>query len=98
MIPRYQSKEVAEIFSDENRFKTWFLVEIEYLESSLAHRKESDSALIARLRQGFDQIHWTDFVQRVESHERLVKHDVIAFLMALEDILGPDARMLHRGL
>jgi len=37
-------------------------------------------------------------VSRIDEIEKIVKHDVIAFLTCVGDILGPDARYLHLGL
>jgi adenylosuccinate lyase len=35
---------------------------------------------------------------RIEEIERTTKHDVIAFLTHVEELAGPDARWLHRGM
>src|SRR6185437_16864193 len=35
---------------------------------------------------------------RIDSIERTVKHDVIAFLTHVEELAGPEARWLHRGM
>src|SRR5439155_4494605 len=36
--------------------------------------------------------------QRIEEIERTTKHDVIAFLTHVEELVGADARWLHRGM
>src|SRR5204863_2425538 len=37
-------------------------------------------------------------VARIEEIEREVKHDVIAFLTHLAEIVGPEARFVHQGM
>lgn len=98
MIPRYQTEAMTRIFSDENKFRTWFLVEIAYLDAYLKHEKKPDQTLIDRLHQKAISIDWVSFVARVSSYERDTRHDVIAFLHALEDELANDARLIHLGL
>src|SRR5205085_11867836 len=42
--------------------------------------------------------HATFDVARIDAIEREVKHDVIAFLTHLAEIVGPDARFVHQGM
>ena len=35
--------------------------------------------------------------ERIDEIEREVKHDVIAFLTHVAELVGPEARFLHRG-
>ncbi|RAI30965.1 lyase family protein, partial [Rhodoplanes roseus] len=37
-------------------------------------------------------------VERIDEIEREVKHDVIAFLTHLSEIVGPEARFVHQGM
>ena len=37
-------------------------------------------------------------VARIDEIEREVKHDVIAFLTHLSEIVGPEARFVHQGM
>ena len=37
-------------------------------------------------------------IARIDEIEREVKHDVIAFLTHLAEIVGPEARFLHQGM
>lgn len=96
MLARYQTETMRDLWSDENKFKTWYHVEIAYLEALLHHTKKTDPALIARLKSHvFD---WPRFVDNVAKIDAVVHHDVIAFLQALEEELGEDARLIHAGL
>lgn len=98
MIPRYQTKFMNELFSDDTKFATWFLIERTYLAAYLEAHGTPDEALKARLVHAQTAIDWRKFATRVLHYENDVKHDVIAFLHALEDEIGADARLIHCGL
>jgi adenylosuccinate lyase len=97
MIPRYQTDIMGQIWNDHHKYRTWYRVELAYLEAYLAHCGK-DEPLIARLREKERSIDWIDFVRRVDAYDGEVRHDVIAFLHALEDEMGDDARLIHIGL
>jgi adenylosuccinate lyase len=92
VIPRYTRPEMARIWSDENRFRTWLAVEVaatETLADAGIVPKEAAKAIRAR----------ADFsVDRIFQIEAEVKHDVIAFTTAVAEIVGPHARWFHYGL
>ena len=92
MIPRYTRPEMARIWSDENRFRTWLAVEVAATETLAAAGivpKEAANAIHSR----------ADFsVERIFQIEAEVKHDVIAFTTAVAEIVGPHARWFHYGL
>lgn len=98
MISRYQTELMKELWSDENKFKTWYLVEIAHLRARLANLGQEKNDLIKRLEKKKETIDWAHFSQEVFRYDREIRHDVIAFLHALEDELGDDARLLHLGL
>jgi adenylosuccinate lyase len=92
VIARYTRPEMARIWSDENRFRTWLAVEVAATETLAAAGivpKEAAKAIHAR----------ADFsVDRIFQIEAEVKHDVIAFTTAVAEIVGPHARWFHYGL
>jgi len=92
VIPRYTRPEMARIWSDENRFRTWLAVEVAATETLAAAGivpKEAAKAIHER----------ADFnVDRIFEIEAEVKHDVIAFTTAVAEIVGPHARWFHYGL
>jgi len=92
VIPRYTRPEMARIWSDENRFRTWLAVEVaatETLAEAGLVPKESAKAIKER----------ADFrVERIHEIEAEVRHDVIAFTTAVAEIVGPHARWFHYGL
>src|SRR5690606_10803042 len=95
MIPRYSRPEMVAIWSPETRFRIWFEIEA-HAASAMAELgtipKEAAETIWARGRDAtFD-------VARVEEIERTTKHDVIAFLTHLGEIVGPEARFVHQGM
>jgi adenylosuccinate lyase len=95
MIPRYTRKEAAEIWAPQTRFKIMFEIEAH------AADKMAELGVIpaesARViwEKGRDAI-WN--ADRIDEIEREVKHDVIAFLTHVTEIVGPEARFLHQGM
>ncbi len=92
MIPRYSRPEMSNLWSDENRFKIWLEVETLALEGMVMEGSAPKESLAAvKARGAFD-------TARVLAIEEEVKHDVIAFLTNVAEHVGPEARVLHRGM
>jgi adenylosuccinate lyase len=92
LIARYTRPEMARIWSDENRFRTWLAVEIAATETlSAARLVPKDAARAIRERANFS-------IDRIQQIEAEVRHDVIAFTTAVAEIVGPHARWFHYGL
>jgi adenylosuccinate lyase len=92
VIPRYTRPEMARIWSDENRFRTWLAVEVAATETlAAAGIVPKDAAKAIHARADFN-------VDRIFQIEAEVKHDVIAFTTAVAEIVGPHARWFHYGL
>ena len=94
MIPRYTRHEMGHVWSDANKFAKWLEVELAATETlAEAGQVPKDAAATIRGRAKIDvaQIH------QLEAH---VKHDVIAFTMAVGESIGDPAaaRWLHYGL
>lgn len=92
MIPRYTRPEMAQIWSDENRFEKMLEVEI------LACEAMGELGLVPgpaakeiRKKAKID-------IGRINEIEKTVKHDVIAFLTQVAETVGPSARYLHLGM
>jgi adenylosuccinate lyase len=82
---------MSEIFSPQTRFRLWLEVELLVCEG-WAQLGEVPAAAMARLRKASVD------PDRVAALEERVGHDVIAFLEAVSETLGDEARYLHRGL
>ncbi|MEM6847907.1 MAG: adenylosuccinate lyase, partial [Pseudomonadota bacterium] len=95
MIPRYSRAEMANIWSPDTKFRIWFEIESHAADAMAAGGQIPPSAAdIIREKGGaavFD-------VARIDAIERETKHDVIAFLTHLAEIVGPDARFVHQGM
>lgn len=95
MIPRYTRPEMASIWEPQTRFKIWFEIE--------AHAADAQAELGVIPKQAAETI-WakakdaTFDVERIDAIERETKHDVIAFLTHLAEIVGPEARFVHQGM
>ena len=95
MIPRYTRPEMASIWEPQTRFKIWFEIEA-HAADALAELgtipKEAAKTIWAKAKDAtFD-------VDRIDEIERETKHDVIAFLTHLAEIVGPEARFVHQGM
>src|SRR5215813_4307742 len=95
MIPRYTRPEMASIWEPQTRFKIWFEIE--------AHAADAQAELGVIPKKAAKTI-WakgknaTFDVARIDEIERETKHDVIAFLTHLAEIVGPEARFVHQGM
>lgn len=100
MVPRYQTPEMARLWSEENRYRTWALVEAYALEAWEA-LGQVPKGLSARLldklaEKPLDRA----FAQRVAELEEVTRHDLVAFTRALAEWTGDEevGRYLHLGL
>jgi len=95
MVPRYTRATMADIWSPQTRFRIWFEIEAHaadaMAELGLIPKSAAKTIWAKGKKATFD-------IARIEEIEREVKHDVIAFLTHLAEIVGPDARFVHQGL
>jgi adenylosuccinate lyase len=95
MIPRYSRPDMVAIWSPETRFRIWFEIE--------AHAT-TQLANLGVVPKEAAQVIWdkgskaTFDVARIDEIEATTKHDVIAFLTHLAEIVGPEARFVHQGM
>src|SRR5207244_1162639 len=95
MIPRYTRPEMAAIWDPQTRFRIWFEIEA-HAADAMAELGIIPAGAARTIREkGKDA---TFDVARIDAIEREVKHDVVAFLTHLGEIVGPDARFLHAGM
>ncbi len=95
MIPRYSRTEMVDIWSPDARFRIWFEIEA-HATTALAN--------LGVVPQEAARVLWEKGsaakfdIDRIEEIERTTKHDVIAFLTHLGEIVGPEARFVHQGM
>jgi adenylosuccinate lyase len=86
---------MAAIWSPETRFRIWFEIEAHAADAMAELGMIPKDAAKTIWEKGkaarFD-------VARIEAIEREVKHDVVAFLTHLAEIVGPQARFVHQGM
>lgn len=91
MIDRYTRPEMGKIWTLENKFRTWLEVEIAVCEAwhrlGVIPAQEMEEI---RKKADFD-------LERILEIEEKTKHDVIAFLTAVEEKVGPASRFIHLG-
>ncbi len=92
MIPRYTRPQMAGIWSAEHRYQLMLEVEVLVCEA-LARRGTipEEAAEAIRRKARIDP-------KRVEEIEAEVHHDVIAFVTAAAESVGPEGRFLHYGM
>ena len=95
MIPRYARAEAADIWSPQTRFKIMFEIEAHAADAMAELGVIPKSAAETIWAKGRDVI-WD--AERIDAIEREVKHDVIAFLTHVTEVVGPEARFLHQGM
>ena len=95
MIARYTRPEMAAIWDPQTRYRIWFEIEA-HAADALADLGVIPKAAAKKIwDKGKDA---TFDVARIDAIEREVKHDVIAFLTHLAEIVGPEARFVHQGM
>ncbi|MDX2084619.1 MAG: adenylosuccinate lyase [Candidatus Melainabacteria bacterium] len=96
MIERYTRPEMQAIWSQDAKFNTWLAVELAVLEVQEqlgVLPADAQPGVASRVRQkaAFD-------VARIDAIELEVKHDVIAFLTSVAELVGEESRFVHLGM
>ncbi|MCF3596206.1 adenylosuccinate lyase [Rhodobacteraceae bacterium LMO-12] len=95
MIPRYSRPEMVAIWSPETKFRIWYEIEAHACDAQAdlgVIPRENAAAVWKAKDVAFD-------VARIDEIEAVTKHDVIAFLTHLAEIIGNDeARFVHQGM
>jgi adenylosuccinate lyase len=92
MIPRYSRPEMANIWSQDNKYRIWFEIE--------AHACDAMAELGIIPKAAAKNI-WKKGkfnATKIDEIEKVTKHDVIAFLTNVAEYVGADARFLHQGM
>lgn len=92
MIERYTSRQMREIWSDQNKYQKWLDIELAACE---VHAKlgliPKDALDEIKEKASFD-------TERIDKIEEEVQHDVIAFLTSVAEKVGPASKYIHHGM
>jgi adenylosuccinate lyase len=92
MIERYTLPEMAQIWSEENKYKIWLEIEILACEAQV-QLGIAPKEIIPEIRNKAK----ID-IKRINEIEQTTKHDVIAFLTSIEEQVGEASRFIHHGM
>ncbi len=97
MIERYWKEEIKRIFQDDFKYRKWFEVELAVAEV------QAESGIIPpdipqKIKEKMADANFCEIAERAKEIEKEVDHDVIAFLLAIEEKVGEPARFLHFGM
>ena len=92
MIERYSYPQMKKIWEEENKFKVWLKVEIAICEGWAKLGVIPEVALKKIKRKARFEI------IRIKEIEEEVRHDLIAFVKAVSENLGNEAKYLHLGV
>ncbi|MFM8747674.1 MAG: adenylosuccinate lyase [Aestuariivirga sp.] len=95
MIPRYSRPEMAQIWEPETRFRIWFEIEAHATDALAALGEVPPEAAARVWEKGKDAVFDIDRIAEIEA---VTRHDVIAFLTHLAEIVGSEARFVHQGM
>ncbi len=92
MIERYTRPQMARIWTEENRLSKWLDIEIAICEAyAQLGLIPADDLETIKSKARFD-------VKRVQEIEQETKHDVVAFIQALSESIGPASKWVHMGV
>ncbi|MEN6623186.1 MAG: adenylosuccinate lyase [Smithella sp.] len=92
MISRYSRAKMEKIWSPENRYQKWLDVEIAASEAMVKLGKVPAEAIENVKNKAVIN------PARIDEIEKITKHDVIAFLTSITEVVGEDGRFLHMGM
>ncbi|NOX93774.1 MAG: adenylosuccinate lyase [Alphaproteobacteria bacterium] len=95
MIPRYARPEMTAIWSPDTKYRIWFEIEA-YAADRMAELGVIPKEAAATIWEKGRNAKFS--AERIDEIEREVKHDVIAFLTHLSELVGPEARFVHQGM
>ena len=98
MHTRYISEKIKEIWSDKAKYELWFDIELAVCE---AHAKYGD--MDEKIPAEIEKCKWMcvgpdNSIEKINEIEKKTKHDVLAFLTHLSQMIGPSAKYIHMGM
>ncbi len=97
MIARYSRPEMVALWAAEERFRIWFEIEA-HAADALAELGVIPAAAAKAIRENGAPAMAAVDIDAIDAIERVVHHDVIAYLTWISEKIGPEARYLHQGM
>lgn len=92
MISRYSREEMSRIWTDEAKYTNWLNIEIAVCEAWCELGEIPRKSLNTIKKRA-------DFkISRINTLEKKLKHDVLAFLTCVAEYVGDDSRYIHLGM
>ncbi len=97
MIKRYSRKEMSEIWEEENRYRNWLKVEIVIIEgwAKIGVIPKKD---LLDIKRRFKKVQISQLIKRAKEIEAEIHHDLLAFVEALSEKIGPLSKYIHLGI
>jgi len=92
VIPRYSREKMTAIWSQENKYAKWLDVEVAACEA-MVKLGLAPAAAVENIKAKA-----VINVARIDEIEEVTRHDVIAFVSSLTEVIGEDGRFIHMGL
>jgi len=92
VIPRYSREKMTAIWSQENKYAKWLDVEVAACEA-MVKLGLAPAAAVENIKAKA-----VINVARIDEIEKVTRHDVIAFVSSLTEVIGQDGRFIHMGL
>lgn len=92
LIERYRTVDMESLWSQDNRYRTWLEVELAVCRAWAEHGVIPEDSLRNILQRADIDL------ERISELEEAVHHDMIAFVTAVAEKVGPDGRYIHLGL
>jgi adenylosuccinate lyase len=92
MIPRYTTKEMGEVWSEENKFRKWLEIE------KAVARAQADLGIIPKKAANDINEKARFEISKINEIEDKTHHDVIAFLTNVSSHIGDSSKYIHYGL
>ncbi len=92
MIKRYSLPKMSSLWTEEKKYQVWLQIELLACEA-MAELGIASKTDIENIRSGAE----ID-LKRIAEIEEVAKHDVIAFITAISEKIGPSSRFLHLGM
>ena len=98
MHNRYTSEQIKNIWSEENKYQLWFDIEVAVCkaQAKLGNIPEEAVDKIKKCRRIC--VEQKNFVKKIDEIEKETKHDVLAFLTHISNMVGPNAKFVHMGM